>query len=110
MPAGRKSEKGGKTEQSKRKKKDEQEEEDSTKKKKKQEKEPPIKFTEAKKEEIEHIFQTPDRKTRSSSPPPVNDKMTVKQRAEERLRELTKHLAPSDFEDLMLRGEESPTD
>ena len=98
VPAGPK--KGDKTEQSKRKKKDEGEEETATKKKKKkEEKEPPVKFEEAKKDKIEHIFQTPERKTRNTSPPPAGEKMTVKQRAEERLQELTKHLAPSDFEE-----------
>eukprot|EP00435_Cladocopium_sp_Y103_P018957 s2662_g4.t1 len=119
VPDGSKSERGGKAEASKRKQsKDDKEGGRSNKKKK--EKEPPIKFTEAKKPDIEHLFQTPDRKTRNGSPPPAEAKMTVKQRAEERLLELTKHLAPSDFDDddsscaatdlenLMLRRDQSP--
>ena len=58
-----------------------------------------IKFTEANKPDIEHIFRTPPRKNRSPQPPPVEQKLTAKERAEQRLLELTSQLKASDIED-----------
>ena len=62
----------------------------------------PIKFLEANKRDIEHIFQTPPRKNRDASPPqppPVEAKLTAKERAEQNLQELASHLQASDFDD-----------
>eukprot|EP00435_Cladocopium_sp_Y103_P048701 s2664_g14.t1 len=62
-----------------------------------------IKFKEANKPEIEHIFRTPERKTHGTSsppPPPLEVKLTAKERAEQRLQELASHLQGSDLDDL----------
>ena len=86
--------------------------------KSKKNKDPPIKFTEAQKVDIEHIFNTPEKKTkRDASPPPPNVKMSTKEKALQKFQELAAHLAPSelgedddsdcpatDLENLMLPG------
>lgn len=67
---------------------------------KKKKKDPPIKFQPAIKDQIGHIFQTPDRKTRVEKSPPVEPPLqpkTAQERAEAKLRELAASILPSEL-------------
>ena len=92
--------------------------------KSKKNKDPPIKFTEAQKASIEHIFTMPEKKAkRDASPPPPDAKMSTKEKALQKFQELAAHLAPSelgeeddsdcpatDLENLMLPGAQQVTE
>ena len=71
--------------------------------KKKQKKEPPIVYKPVVKPEIEHLFTTPEKSIRKA-PPSVggseNTEMTSKEKALQRMHELTKNLQPSDDEEV----------